>query len=274
MMEAEQSLLDQQPSEKFAHALEMLGQVSYMEKEWLETENEHATHMLLTEGLPLLDHVIELFQSAHETPMALWTMLQKASLMVDLVKTQGEPPQSDFTRQAFELVRDSFFVLADTPLPTLQHTSTLYLLMIEIVLKIRAGFNDPEQLANLDELIQALSARLGEVLALDFSLRSQASDQLFTAQVIESLLPIEDNPQTRQEMLRASQNLALEAYKKYRFSSASNLVPVISLVETLANKQHHETSPAVIVCPQCGAENPIGMLFCGLCGTRLNKEDM
>jgi len=271
-MPPEQNPSHPRAKDELAPALEMLAAVSQMEKAWLETENEHTTRQLLTEGLPLLDHATQLFHKANETTLAAWTLLQKASLIGDLARSMGPSDRTSLSRQALELMREAFNRLAESPAPSFSVNTGLYLLMVETLLKIRDLFEDPGQIATLDPLIQSLSAHFGEFLAMDLTLRGRAADQLFTAQVLDSLLDLEEDPQTRQEMLTTSQDLALQAYDQLRASSAADLGPVTSLLESLKNKQRKEFAPLVKLCPQCGAESTPGTRFCSQCGARFSKE--
>jgi len=267
MMPPEPTRLHPSPNQKYAPALAMLASVSLMEAEWLEAETEAATRQLLREGLPLLDRVTRLFHTLEETTMEAWTLLQKASLLADLAQSVGPSERAQLSHQALHVVRESYSRLAASPAPALAETAGLYLLMLETLIKVRDLLTDPGQRAALEELIQGLSAHFGECLATDFSLREQAADQLFTAQMFFSLMDLEEDPRARQEMLTASQELALEAYDQWRASSAEELAPAASLLQSLHVKQ-------ASICPQCGAStsSPSGSPFCSQCGARLREE--
>ena len=264
-MPSEKSRTHPKTDDHLTPALELLAAVSQMEADWLAFDDQRKTRRLVTEGLPLLDRVTLLFHRAEATTMAAWTMLQKASLMTDLAPSMGPTERTKFCRQAFVLVRESFILLSEAPAASFSTTTNLFSLMVETLIKIRDLFDDPGQRAELDRLIQGLSAQFGEHLARDLFRREGGADQLFTAQVLFSLTDLEDDPQTRQEMLAASQELALEAYDQWRASSVEGLTPAVSLLQALHARQ-------VSVCPQCGAQSPPGTPFCSQCGARLREE--
>jgi len=271
-MTTEHDLRHQPPKQDFSHCLELLARVSRMEDNWLKNENEGAIQQLLTKGLPLLDRVTEHFQEANETNMAIWTILQKASLMGDLAKFIEPSSREDLARQALQQVKNGFAALADNPPSTYSMTTTLYLMVIESVFKIRDLFSDPSQIDALEELIQGLSAHFGEFLALDLTLRGQAYDQLFIAQVLETLVDLQKDPQTQQEMIASSKDLALQAYDKLQHSADADLTQVTAFLHTLEQKKPQETQTTKIFCPQCGAGSATGTRFCGQCNTRLIQE--
>jgi len=274
MMPAEPTRLYDSLKEKYAPALAMLGAVSQMEAAWLETENQAAPRQLLDEGLPLLDRVIRLFHTLEETTLEAWTLLQKASLLADLAGSLGPSERVQLSHQALHLVREAFNRLGDSPAPALAATKDLYFLMLETLIKVRDLFTEPGQRKALEALIQGLSAHFGECLAVDLSLREKAADQLFTVQMLETLSDLEEDPETRQEMCTASQNLAVDAYDQLRATDVADaqLEPAAALLAALKNKEGQTSAPQVTVCPQCGASSPRGTPFCSQCGARLRKE--
>lgn len=274
MMPAEPTRLHDAPDEKYAPALAMLGAVSQMEVEWLKADSQTAARQLLEEGQPLLDRVIRLFHTLEDSTLEAWTMLQKASLLADLARSVGSSERAQLSRQALHLVREAHNCLGDSPAPALAATTDLYLLMLETLLKVRDLFEDPVQREALEALIQGLSAHFGECLAADLALREGAADQLFTAQVLDTLIDLEEDPETRQEMLTTSQNLALQAYDQLRATSAADaeLEPVAALLAALKNKDRQTSAPQMTICPQCSASNPLGTRFCRQCGAGLGEE--
>lgn len=271
-MKPNQNPLQQPTRQVHTPALEILAQISQMEQDWIENENDHTTQHLLNDGIPLFDRVTEYFQHANETTMVLWTSLQKASLMVDLANSFDGQTRTQLARHAFEGVQDCYNRLAAWAPSDINATTGLYLQILETLMKLRALVDDPDQLETLDVLIQGLSAQFGELLALDQSLRSQANDQLFTAHVIASFLAIEEDAQSRQALLDSSQNLAIQAYDLLSITAGADMAPAAELLQTLTTLREQENRPASINCPQCGADSQLGTPFCSQCGTRLNEE--
>lgn len=271
-MTSEQNRIDPPLHEKFVPTLEILARISQMEEAWLENPNEGTTHHLLNEGMPLFDRVIDLFHAADESTMEVWTTLQKASLTVDLVSACDQHTRMQLTRDAFELVQHSFKTLVANPPERFPVTVRLHLLVIETLIKIRDLFDDHDQVAALVELIQGISAHLGEFLALDHSMRTQAADQLFTAHVLETLSSMEEDPLTHREMIEKAQHLALQAYDQLSMSSATDLQPAVSLLAALAHQQTQDLTTDNTNCPQCGHQSPIGTPYCSQCGARLTQE--
>ncbi len=75
----------------------------------------------------------------------------------------------------------------------------------------------------MDLLIQGVAENLGEALALDLSLRTEANDLKFTAGILEALADLEEDPQSKAEMLETSQRLSKQADENMMVSSPLDL---------------------------------------------------
>lgn len=237
MMPAQKNLSSKKPGDPFGPAYDALAQVSVLEQRWLDTENENTTQLLITDGMKLLDHAIEIFHKENKPIMAAWTSLQKASIMGDLARSADPPLRSELTRQALKMAGKAIEIIPDDRSPNLTIVSKLYLTMIETLVKIRALLERSEQVAALDELIRGVSAQFGEVQALDLSARSKANNLFFTARVLDTLVEIEKDPQQQKEMLESSMLLGSQAYHKLKFSSTGDLTPITHFLQELDNKR-------------------------------------
>ena len=273
MMPTKNNLSNKKPGNQIAPAYDALAQVSALEQNWLDTEDENTVHLLLTDGMKLLNQAIEIFYRENEPIMATWTSLQKASIMGDLARAADSTLRSELTREALELAGKAIEVMPDDHPPNLAAATKLYLTMIEILVKIRAVLERSEQVEALDELIRGVSAHFGEVQALDLSVRNKAYDLFFTAQMLDTLVEIEKDPQQRKHMITSSRDLASQAYQLLQFSTAVKLTPVGTLLRELEYKLNQETVPERIVCAQCGTENPPEANTCSQCHTPLVKEN-
>jgi hypothetical protein len=233
MMPTKNNLSNKKPGNQIAPAYDALAQVSALEQNWLDTEDEKTAHLLLTDGMKLLNQAIDIFYRENEPIMATWTSLQKASIMGDLARSADPILRSNLTRQALEQAGKAIELMPDGPPPNLTAATKIYLTMIEVLVKIRALLERSEQVEALDELIRGVSAHFGEVQALDLSVRSKAKDLFFTAQVLDTLVEIEKDPQQRKHMITSSRDLASQAYQLLQFSTADNLTPVEALLRAL-----------------------------------------
>lgn len=264
--------IQQKTGERFDLAFDALAQISDLEKQWLDSDNEENARLLLTDGMLLFDRAIEIFTKENQPWMAAWTMLQKASTLADLAGVTDPVLRSELTRQALELSMNGMQIIPDDQPPNLKTITRLYMTVIETLLKIRVLLEKTDQIDALDELIEGISAQFGEVHAWDFSLRSKANDLLFTAQVLDSLVDIEKDPGQRKKMIEASEDLGLQAYDQLKISTAVDLNHVTTLLHGLENKLKSEPVPEGIICTRCGTENPPGRTTCSQCSTQLNEE--
>jgi len=272
-MTAENDRIENIGKERLAPAFEALTQISALEKLWLENQDEHTTGRLFLECMALFDRATDVFVKENQPVMAAWTLLQKASVTADLASSANPGKRAELARQALVQAGEGIQTLPSDQPPNIKAITRLYNFVIETLFKIRALLDQPAQVEALDALIKAFSAHFGEVQAIDYSTRSQAYDRLFTAQVLETLVEIEKDPHQRVEMLTASKRLGTQARQQLQFSSATDLTAVTTLLNDLDHKLQAEPATRGSTCPRCGAENPAGRAFCGMCGAQLQEED-
>jgi len=234
--------------------------------------DESLIKRLLEDSLGLCDQALRVFRMENETWLDSRISIHKASLLTELATLVDPAVRPVHTRTAVELVQKAMLQVEDIPSPDLRKLARIYTSSLDTLLRIRVHFDQTDQLDALDELIRTIGARLGEIQALDLSLRSEAYDLLFSAQVLDSMTMLEQDPAEQMEMRSNSKEMALEAYDRLRISSPSTFAPLAEFLKQINTPLPEEPESLLTTCPRCGAENSPDAMFCNQCGTTMARS--
>ncbi len=255
--------------DKLSPALTVLAHLEELETKRGTVENSDLDQKLLEESLGLSDQALRIFQTENEIWLTAWISLHKASLLTELARHAEPSVRPVHAHSALELAQKAVQKIEEDPSPDLKPLGRLYAVSLDVVLRIRSLLVEPGQIEAIDMLIRQLGSHLGEIQALDLTMRSEAYDLLFSAQVLNSLVTVEKDPDQQQEMRRTSQKIARDAFDRLRISSPGDLSPLAALMKQLCEPPPESLrSP----CPRCGAENNPGAAFCSQCGATMARS--
>lgn len=257
--------------DRLAPALAALARLDELAEKKDTIENEALERKRLEESLGLCDRALRIFRTENKTWLTAWTLMHKASLLTELAQHVDSAVRTVHTRSALELTRKALQNVEENPAPDLKQSGTLYTGALDILFRIRSLMEEPSEIKAIEDLIRQLAGRMGEIHALDLALRSEAYDLLFTAQMLDSMITLENDPAGQQEMRGKSRELALQAYDRLRISSPSSMDPLLDFLEEQRIPAHKAASlPAL--CARCGTENSPGASFCSQCGATLARS--
>jgi ribosomal protein L40E len=236
------------------------------------SNDDNLSKRLIEDSLGLCDQALRVFRRHNETWLDSWAALHKAALLTELAHLVDPAVRQVHTRTAVELVQKSMQQVENISSPDLRKLAWIYNSAIETIFRIRVHYDEGDKLEALDELIRTLGSRLGEIQALDLSLRSEAYDLLFSAQILDSMIMLEQDPAEQMEMRSKSKGMALDAYDRLRISSPSSLAPLVEFLDQVNEPLNQEPESRLSICPRCGAENSKDAMFCNQCGTTMARS--
>ncbi|MBN1267203.1 MAG: zinc ribbon domain-containing protein [Anaerolineales bacterium] len=254
---------------RLAPALAALASLDELETKRESVSDSHLVQRLLEDGLGLCDQALRIFRAENEIWPDSWLTLHKAALLTDLAQLVDPAVRQVHTRSAIELIRKAISKVDELPSPNLKLLARIYTSSIDTVLRIRAFYDQPDSIEALDDHIRTLASRLGEIQAFDLSMRSEAYDLLFSAQVLDSTILLEENPDEQKAIRKKSEGMALEAYDRLRLSSTSTLEPLMDFLQQVQKPLPGKPETLLATCPRCGAENNRNASFCNECGATL-----
>jgi hypothetical protein len=185
-------------------------------------ENQQKLQAALENSLTSFDQAKVIFLAENQPWLAAWVDLKKAALHCDLAEGANYLGRGVQVHTAMELINKTLTAIPDLP-ADLDLAAKLYITMIETLYQVRALFDKPDQLQALDDLISGVAENLGESIALDLSLRTEANDLKFTAGILEALADLEEDPEIKKDMLETSQDLERQAAGNLAISSPLDL---------------------------------------------------
>ena len=127
-----------------------------------------------------------------------------------------------------------------------------------------------------EDLIDASSRVLGEVVAIDLQLRDEGYAMLETAQLLGALAAIEEDEGEREELITAQSMVAYQAATWLESTSDPELKDQVwdefqkasAKLEGRAEAEP-KTQDGPGKCPDCGNPNPAAAKYCSKCGKQL-----
>jgi len=185
-------------------------------------EEQQNLQAALENSLTSYDQAKVIFQAENQPWLSAWVDLKKAALHCELAEGANYMGRGVQAHTAMELINKTLIAIPDLP-ADLDLAAKLYITMIETLFRIRTLFDRPDQMQALDELIRGVAENLGESMALDLSLRAEANDLKFTAEILKALADLEEDPQSKEEMLETSRGLSRQADENLTVSSPLDL---------------------------------------------------
>lgn len=258
--------------EKYGPALSALGQISELERDLSQTDDQNLIDEIFDKSERLFDWTIDYFNKNDVTGMENWVKLKKASFCVKRAYMEQPSRRLQYAEKISEIIKHVFDDLAENSGLSLKRIGDLYIEMIDLLIKTRAFFANPEQRANLDVLIREMSARFGEIQATQLAVQAEAADLLYTSQTLNSLIEFEDDPQEKEKMGQTRQEILEQANQKLQSFGLRKVNSLEELSKMIKAERKIEVKREVYSCRRCGAPLQLNTPFCDACCAKLQRE--
>lgn len=258
--------------EKYGPALSALGQISELERDLSQTDDQNLIDEIFEKSESLFEWTIDYFNKNDEPWMENWVKLKKSSFWVKRAYLDKPQQRLKYAEKILEIIKHVFDDLAENSGLSLKRVGDLYIEMIDLLIKTRAFFASPEQRANLDVLIREMSARFGEIQATQLAVQAEAADLLYAGQTLDSLIDLEDDPQEKEKMSQTRQEILEQANQKLQSFGLGRVNSLEELSKLIKAERKIDKKREVYSCRRCGATLLVNTPFCDACLDKLQRE--